>query len=67
MAYRAPLLLDDNMIVSRWGVRVLPTTFVLDGLSHSCNLVEGGKDFGDLKILGRIRTLTAELGVYGGG
>jgi hypothetical protein len=67
MVYRAPLLLDDNMIVSRRGVCVLPTTFVLDGLSHNCNLVEGGKDFGDLKILGRIRVLTAELGVYGGG
>jgi len=67
MAYRAPLLLDDNMIVSRRGVRVLLTTFVLDGLSHNCNLVAGGKDFGDLKILGRIRTLAAELGVYGGG
>ena len=67
MAYRAPLLLDDNMIVSRRGVRVLLTTFVLDGLSHNCNLVAGGKDFGDLKILGRIRTLPAELGVYGGG
>ncbi len=67
MAYRALLLLDDNMIVSRRGVRVLLTTFVLDGLSHNCNLVAGGKDFGDLKILGRIRTLTAELGVYGGG
>ena len=67
MAYRALLLLDDNLIVSRRGVRVLPTTFVLDGLSHSYNLVEGGKDFGDLKILGRIRTLTAELGVCGGG
>ncbi len=67
MAYRAPLLLDDNMIVSRRGVRVLPTTFVLDGLSYNCYLVEGGKDFGDLKILGRIRTLTAELGVCGGG
>ena len=67
MAYRALLLLDDNLIVSRRGVRVLPTTFVLDGLSHNCNLVEGGKDFGDLKILGRIRVLTAELGVYGGG
>jgi hypothetical protein len=48
-------------------VRVLPTTFVLDGLSYNCYLVEGGKDFGDLKILGRIRTLTAELGVCGGG
>ena len=67
MAYRALVLLDDNMIVSRRGVRVLPTTFVLDGLSHNCNLVKGGKDFGELKILGRIRTLTAELGVYGGG
>lgn len=67
MAYRAPLLLDDNMIVSRRGVRVLPITFVLDGLSYNCYLVAGGKDFGDLKILGRIRTLTAELGVYGGG
>ena len=67
MAYRAPLLLDDNMIVSHRGVRVLLTTFVLNGLSHNCNLVAGGKDFGDLKILGRIRTLTAELGVYGGG
>ena len=67
MAYRALLLLDNNMIVSRRGVRVLLTTFVLDGLSHNCNLVAGGKDFGDLKILGRIRTLTAELGVCGGG
>ena len=67
MAYRAPLLLDDNMIVSRRGVRVLLTTFVRDSLSHNCNLVAGGKDFGDLKILGRIRTLTAELGVCGGG
>ena len=67
MVYRAPLLLDDNMIVSRRGVCVLPTTFVLDGLSYNCYLVEGGKDFGDLKILGRIRVLTAELGVYGGG
>jgi hypothetical protein len=67
MAYRALLLLDDNMIVSRRGVRVLPTTFVFDGLSHNCSLVEGGKDFGEFKILGRIRTLTAELGVYGGG
>ena len=67
MAYRAPLLLDDNMIVSRRGVRVLLTTFVLDGLSHNCNLVAGGKDFSDLKILGRIRTLTAELAVYGRG
>ena len=67
MAYRAPLLLDDNMIVSRRGVRVLLTTFVLDGLRHNFNLVVGGKDFGDLKKLGRIRALTAELGVYGGG
>ena len=67
MVYRAPLLLDDNMIVSRRGVCVLPTTFVLDGLRHICYLAEGGKDFGDLKILGRIRVLTAELGVYGGG
>ena len=68
MAYRAPLLLDDNMSVScHRGLRVLPTTFVLDGLSHNCSLVEGGKDFGDLKILGRIRTLVAELGVYGCG
>ena len=67
MAYRALLLLDDNMIVSPRGVRVLPTTFEFDGLSYNCYLVEGGKDFGDLKILGRIRTLTAELGVYGGG
>ena len=67
MAYRALLPLDDNMIVSRRGVRVLPTTFVLDGLSCNCNLVEGGKDFGDLKILGRIRTRAAELEVYVGG
>ncbi len=68
MAYRAPLLLDDNMIISRHrGVRVLPTSFVLNGLSHNCNLVECGKDFADLKILGGIRALTTELGVCGGG
>ena len=67
MAYRALLLLDDNMIVSRRGVRVLLTTFVLDGLNHICNLVEDGRDFVDLKLLGRIRALTVELGVCGGG
>ena len=68
MAYRAPLLRDDNMIVSRHqGLRVLPTSFVLNSLSHNRNLVEGGKDFGDLKMLGRIRTRTAELEVYVGG
>ena len=67
MAYRAPLLLDDNMIVSPRGVRVLPTTFVLDSLNHVCNLVEGSKDYGDLKMFGRIRTRTAELEVYVGG
>ena len=49
MAYRAPLLLDDNMIVSRRGVRVLPPTFVLDGLSHNCNLGEGGRDSGEFQ------------------
>ena len=66
MAYRAPLLLDENMIVSPRGVRVLPTTLVLDGLSCNCNLVEDGRDFVDLKLLGRIRALTMELGVCGG-
>jgi|TARA_B100001964_G_scaffold117404_1_gene130762 hypothetical protein len=43
------------------------TTFVLDGLNHICNLVEDGRDFVDLKLLGRIRALTVELGVYSGG
>ncbi len=66
MAYRALLLLDDNMIVSRRGCLML-TTFVLDGLNHICNLVEDGRDFVDLKLLGRIRALTVELGVCGGG
>ena len=67
MAYRAPLLLDDNMIVSPRGVRVLPTTFVLDGLSCNCNLVEDGRDVVDLKLPGRIRALTVELGVCSSG
>ena len=50
MAYRALLLLDINMIVSRhWGVRVLPTTFVLDGLRHICYLAEGGRDSGEFQ------------------
>ena len=43
------------------------TPFVLEGLNHSCNLVEDGRDFVDLKLLGRIRALTVELGVYSGG
>ncbi len=68
MAYKAPLLLDNNIIVSRRrGLRVFPTSFVLNGLSHNCNLVEGGEDFADLKLLGWIRALMAELGVYVGG
>ncbi|MDP6768171.1 MAG: hypothetical protein QF414_05705 [Arenicellales bacterium] len=43
------------------------TPFVLEGLNHSCNLVEDGEDFGDLKLLGRIRALTVELGVCSSG
>ena len=43
------------------------TTFVLDGLNHICNLVEDGRDVVDLKLPGRIRALTVELGVYGDG
>lgn len=65
MAYRALLLLDGNMIGSRRGCLML-ITFVLDGLNHICNLVEDGRDFVDLKLLGRIRALTMELGVCGG-
>lgn len=45
----------------------MPTTFVLDGLSNSCNFAEGGRDFAELKIFGGIRALTTELGVYGVG
>ena len=52
MVCRAPLLLDDNKIVSlHRGLRVLPIARVLNGLSHNCNLVEGGKDFDNFKLL----------------
>ena len=68
MAYRTPLLLDDNKIVSlHRGLRVLPIARVLNGLSHNCNLVEGGKDFDNFKLLGWISVLLAELRVYHGG
>ncbi len=43
------------------------TPFVLEGLNHSCNLVEDGRDVVDLKLPGRIRALTVKLGVYGDG
>ena len=68
MGYRAPLLLDDNRIVSlhRW-LRVLPIALVLNGLSQNCNLAEGGKDFDKLKLPGWISVSPAELRVYDGG
>ena len=68
MAYRTPLLLDDNKIVSlHRGVRVLPIARVLNGLSHNCNLAEGSKDFDNFKLLGWINVLPEELRVYDGG
>ena len=68
MAYRAPWLLDDNKIVSlHRGLRVLPIARVLNGLSHNCNLAEGGKDFDNFKLLSYISLLPAELRVYDGG
>ena len=66
MAYRALSLLDDDMIVSRRGCLML-TPFVLEGLNHSCNLVEVGRDVVDLKLPGRIRALRVELGVCSSG
>ena len=52
MAHRTLLLLDDNKIVSlHRGLRVLPIVRVLNGLSHNCNLAEGGKDFDNFKLL----------------
>ena len=68
MAYRAPLVQDDNKIVSlHRGLRVLPIARVLNGLSHNCNLAEGGKDFDNFKLLSWISVLPAELRVYDGG
>ena len=52
MAYRAPLVQDDNKIGSlHRGLRVLPIALVLNGLSQNCNLAEGGKDFDNFKLL----------------
>ena len=68
MAYRAPLLLDHNKIVSlHRGLRVLPIALVLNGPSHNCNLAEGGKDFDNFKLLSWISVLPVELRVYDGG
>ena len=68
MAYRAPLLQDDNKIVSlHRGLRVLSIALVLNGMSHNCNLAEGGKDFDNFKLPGWIRVLPKELRVYDGG
>ena len=43
------------------------TPFVFEDLNHSCNLVEDGRDVVDLKLPGRIRALTVELGVCSSG
>ena len=68
MAYRAPLLLDDNKIVSlHRGLRVLPIALVLNDMSHNCNLAEGGKYFDNHKLRVWISVLPGELRVYDGG
>ena len=67
MAYRTLLLLDDNKIVSlHRGLRVLSIALVLNGMSHNCNLAEGGKDFDNFKLLSWISVLPVELRVYDG-
>jgi len=53
-----PLLMDrDSSVVTKWPVRGLPTTFVVDPEGRLTYRAIGGRDWDDEELLGLIRAL----------
>ena len=53
-----PVLLDENMLMTReWGVRALPTSFIVDAQGRIVYFAEGERDFANPKVLDRLRRL----------
>ncbi len=56
-----PVLLDEEgVVVKEWGVRALPTTYVVDGAGHIVYRAVGGREWDDPELLERIRALGEE-------
>ena len=57
------ILIDSKMqVVSDWKVRGVPTTYVVDQQGHLAEFAEGGMDFTNDFVVGRIRRLMGEDG-----
>ena len=53
-----PVLFDENMLMTReWGVRALPTSFIVDAQGRIVYFAEGERDFANPKVLDRLRRL----------
>ena len=57
------ILIDPKMrVVHEWQVRGVPTTYVVDRQGRLAEFAEGGIDFTDDLVVGRIRRLMDEGG-----
>ncbi len=53
-----PLLMDqDSEVVGPWGVRGLPTTYVVDPSGHIVYRAIGGREWDDPELLDKVRAL----------
>ena len=53
-----PLLMDhDSSVISRWPVRGLPTTFIIDPKGHIAYRAIGGRDWDSPELLDKVRAL----------
>ena len=53
-----PVLLDENMVMTReWGVRALPTSFIVDMQGRIVYFAEGERDFAKPEVVDWLRRL----------
>lgn len=56
-----PLLMDrDSSVIRAWGVRGLPTTFVIDPRGRIRYRAVGGRAWDDAALLARVRALAGQ-------
>ena len=57
-----PILIDSNMqVASEWGVRGVPTTYIIDQRGRLVEFAEGGVDFTASVIVEKLRHLIDEV------
>lgn len=56
--YTFPVLLDGSPVADNYGIRGIPTTYVIDKKGKIVDMVVGGNDWADPKFIATIKELT---------